>query len=226
MSPIGVDGGTDNSHFAQKADMRLTFLRDVGWPELGVLDLCAGASKLWGHLAGALPVARYLPCDRKPRTALAIKGEARDLVRSLDLAKFNVIDIDTYGEPWEVLEPLLPRLEREVVIFLTHGHLGLSVTPSHAARRAAGLPVEWDAPLGRPLTMYLGEHAIRSFWRWGTVVSATTIYRPRVSYWAVRFRPNKSAQVTEPAAVSVIPSGHADARKRAPRSAGRRKPNG
>lgn len=197
---------TDNAHFQQKADMRQAFLEALNLPAVNVLDLCAGASKLWTHLSDKLNVERYLPCDRAPRSPLVIKGEAYQLVQSIDLAPFNVIDIDTYGEPWEVTEQLLPRLTREVVIFLTHGHLGKSFTASHAAKRAAGLPTAWDVPASQPLAVYLSGHAIRTFWNYGTVLKATRIHQPRVTYWAIHFRPNKSSQPLEGRTLGVIES--------------------
>jgi hypothetical protein len=97
--------------------------------------------------------------------------------------------VDTYGEPWEVLVNLLPRLRRQTLVFLTHGHLAISVTPSLASRAVCGLPTDWKIPMSRDLVTYLGEQALAHVWRHAEVVAAWRLSKPRVSYYALNLIP-------------------------------------
>lgn len=119
------------------------------WPEahaielepLRVLDLFAGEGHIWTELRRQprydqdiafedqprpLQVEKYTPVDRVQRQPgqLRFKITPR-LIAALDekdgLKRYNVIDVDTYGEPWEIWQVLLFHIKQPTAIFLTRG---------------------------------------------------------------------------------------------------------
>lgn len=186
---------TDNANFAVKIEMRLGAMRATGWREFGVLDLCAGASKIWTAVNAEMPLSRYLACDRKPRSAMVLKGDAEDLAQTIDLALFNVIDIDAYGEPWGALTHVVRRVTSPTLIFLTQGIMATTFNPSFAIRRASGIPDEWSLPPSRDLVLYLSDRAFRGVLAYGTVSDALYFEKKTARYWAFLFTPTAKTLV-------------------------------
>ena len=116
--------------------------------ELRVLDCCAGKGVIWDRLGTRWDVRVYVPIDIKPRRTGTIRADSRLVLQSWDISRFNVIDIDTYGEPWAHWFALAPRIVGPTAVFLTHGHMagGRMVTTSSLARRAMGIPPHWRLP--------------------------------------------------------------------------------
>jgi hypothetical protein len=210
----------DNSNLGAKLALRRFTLRETAWPDLDVLDLCAGAGHIWSALRSGqdrLPVRHYLPCDRSPRTSLAgtIRGEAVELAASLDLSRFNVIDMDTYGEPWPILIAAVERIARETMIFVTRGRGGQSMASmSNCAKRVAGIPTEWPIPLSAELHAYVDRRILSALWNSVDIVSTRSVlrYPPRannnggaVQYLAIRVKP-----------ISAAPRRRSSARARPP----------
>ena len=88
---------TDNSNVFKKVSLRKQATAHL--KELRVLDLFAGENILWSHLK----------CDRYYGVE-KIKGKGKNLnadniriIESLDLSGFNVIDVDSYGIPFNQL---------------------------------------------------------------------------------------------------------------------------
>jgi len=198
---------TDNAHLDAKIALRRWALDARGWTSVSVLDLCAGAGYIWSAMREHVTVTDYLSVDKVPRMATTIKAEAVDAARSLDVSRFDVIDIDTYGEPWEILFALAPRLRRRpVVVYLTCGQLGQSISPSLATMRLAGIPRAWGyVPHQRELVAWLNAQAPSHLWATHTIKRAGRIVFPRVTYQALLLDP-LSLSITR------IPRGPASAR--------------
>lgn len=72
---------------------------------------------LWSTLRNEFQVADYLGVDLKPKP-----GRLKvDSVRILDQDgwQFDVIDVDTYGEPWAHYAAICERITKPVTVFLT-----------------------------------------------------------------------------------------------------------
>jgi len=187
---------TAGAHLGVKVRQRVLMIREAGFVgDVGVLDVCAGAGHVWRAVRQELALARYVAFDRKPRNQFTLKGEAAAVLATIDLAPFNVIDIDVYGEPWEPLLVALPRLTRQTVILFTHGHMSWQFNPSHALRRAVGLPVEWFIPTpNADVAFYCGQLALASIWQHVEILNARRASWVNVSYWALRVRPWSQAR--------------------------------
>lgn len=114
----------DSSTLAPKLLLRRYFLdkyHKAADPP-NVLDCCQGERVIWSRLEKEYPLAGYFGVDEKyKRGRLQI-----DSVKILAQPGWeqNVIDIDTYGSPWNHWIAMLPRVTRPLTVFLTIGRSG------------------------------------------------------------------------------------------------------
>lgn len=73
-----------------------------GLRELRVLDLYAGNNVLWRNF----DTARYYGVEIIPGKGSNLNADCRRVIASLDLSGFNVIDCDSYGVPFDVIEAI------------------------------------------------------------------------------------------------------------------------
>lgn len=112
---------TDNSNLAGKLALRRQYLRRFHAGSVpAVLDCCCADQQLWTLLRAEFP-CKYLGVDKeKKRNQLVMQSE-----RLLQLPRlpYDVIDVDTYGQPWKHWRALLPNLVKPVTVFLTIGQI-------------------------------------------------------------------------------------------------------
>ncbi|MCI0717827.1 MAG: hypothetical protein L0338_02390 [Acidobacteria bacterium] len=139
---------TDNANLELKVELRRRVLKAARFRRpLRVLDLYAGEGKIWRHLRAEFKLAGYTPCDIRPRMAGTLKANVTPLfVEAIASGHYNVIDIDTYGEPWATWAAVAHRIHQRAAIFLTHGVVGMGQT-SHMALEAMGIPHAWKIPV-------------------------------------------------------------------------------
>ena len=117
-------GKVKNAHANRpaKVEIRRNIL-DVLGRDVAVFDAFAGAGEMyryvWNEARG------YVGCDlewhRDKR--LAFVADNRRVMRSIDLARFNVFDLDAHGSPWEQAVILAARRR------VAHGErIGLAIT--------------------------------------------------------------------------------------------------
>ncbi|MCC6360655.1 MAG: hypothetical protein IT450_18095 [Phycisphaerales bacterium] len=143
---------TDNKNPAAKLSLRRHFLRRYHAEQRPhVFDACQASGKLWQILRREFEVASYWGCDLKPRPG----GVKVDSVRVLALPgwSFDVIDIDTYGSPWDHWYAALPRIKKPTTLFLTRGQLGMGQVPA-VAKRVLGLTFKAKMPNALTLKLY------------------------------------------------------------------------
>lgn len=92
---------------ADKAEIRLFVLECV--PDAVVLDAFAGSGVMYQRVWHK--ASEYIGCDRiwYPDDRLVYACDSRRLLRALDLQRFNVFDLDSYGSPWEHVVILAAR---------------------------------------------------------------------------------------------------------------------
>ena len=116
----------DNSTLIPKLLLRRYFLDKYhgdGRDQINVLDCCQGERVIWRRLEREYHLDSYWGVDEKHK-----RGRLQiDSVKILAQAGWeqNVIDIDTYGSPWNHWVALLPRVTRPLTVFLTIGRSGL-----------------------------------------------------------------------------------------------------
>jgi len=141
---------TDSAHLTSKLTLRRHMLqRYHANGDIRVFDACQGEGVLWGRLRSEFPVAYYYGVDVKPkRGRLAIDSKRVVCQPGLNC---NVIDIDTYGLPWDHWVALLPTIAEPTTVFLTaalasqkaHQKTGGSTLPK-SVKAVLGIPADWD----------------------------------------------------------------------------------
>jgi hypothetical protein len=117
---------TDNSFLSDKIAIRCNHLpqRD----KLYVLDCYAGNEYIWKgvkRLTGRNITT--LPIDIRMDIGFHLPGDNRSYLQSIDLDKYDVIDLDAYGVPYDQLEIVFAR-DYKGAVFITfvqsiHGSL-------------------------------------------------------------------------------------------------------
>jgi hypothetical protein len=108
---------TDNSFLRDKVQLRINNL-PAG--EVSVLDCYSGKGLIWAavqRLTGRK--IRTLPIDRRSdKEDFHLPGDNLDYLQTLDLTKFNVVDLDAYDIPFEQIDCLVKR-NYNGVVFVT-----------------------------------------------------------------------------------------------------------
>ena len=186
----------DNKSLPLKVQLRKHVLDKAKLRTLRVLDLYAGEGLIWRELQKSFRVESYTPVDKAPRIPGTIKANVTPrFLSGFDLREYNVIDVDTYGEPWLVWTHLFPRINRQTVFFLTHGAImtpGGGCMISRLARRALGIPMEWDIPRKRELSELAGRKFLTSQNTESEVKEGYTVSLQNVRYYGLICKPKKT----------------------------------
>jgi hypothetical protein len=106
---------TDNKSVANKVFLRRKATEHLD--ELRVLDLFAGNNVLWN----CIDTQRYYGVELITDKGINLNANAKQIIDSLDLSEFNVIDCDSYGIPFEICGKILtnPAVKKETVVIYT-----------------------------------------------------------------------------------------------------------
>lgn len=151
---------TENSHLPAKVRLRVDFIKSLGKTEISVLDAFAGEGKVWERIQHMLPDHKitYLGIDKKKYSRPdVIMGDNQKVMRGIDLTKFDLIDLDAFGFPWEQLE-ICAAIAPDVPVASTAISVTLGPTP-YGVLKASGIPEEWAKNKEIP-------HALFNRWRW------------------------------------------------------------
>lgn len=161
----------DNSHKEVKLEMRRESVKDGDT----ILDCCHGEGFLWGEIGQGKDISVIGIEHEKGRGRGAIHGEAEKVIPGLDLSRYQMIDVDTYGSPYQIIKCIFKNktLAPGTVIFYTfiQTHMGLV---SQESLRAIGLSKEMTkkistlfAKLGWPAFLeYLRKQGIKKVDAW------------------------------------------------------------
>ena len=98
---------TDHTFFADKVQLRLRHLPDG---DLRVLDCFAGEGFIWRAIREATGrEIEVLPLDIRDGFGFHLPGDNRRYLSTIDLSRFNVIDVDAYGVPYDQLKMIFER---------------------------------------------------------------------------------------------------------------------
>jgi hypothetical protein len=91
-----------NSAPAAKAELRKRLIAALGGPaSCRVLETHSGPGTM--HRLAYANVADWLGIDSDPEAPEAIHHDNREVMRAIDLSRFNLLDVDAFGSPWEQL---------------------------------------------------------------------------------------------------------------------------
>jgi hypothetical protein len=99
---------TDNSFLRDKVQLRVNNLPPG---DLRVLDCYSGKGLIWAaveRITGRKII--ILPIDKRPdKDDFHLPGENLEYLETLDLSRFNVVDLDAYGIPFDQIDCLIRR---------------------------------------------------------------------------------------------------------------------
>jgi len=99
MSKVQID----NSFLYDKIKLRMN-----NFPEkdsINVLDCFAGNGTIWKYIKNHCnKKINILSIDKKQLSGIYLKGDNLKFLQSIDLNKFDVIDLDAYGVPYQQLK--------------------------------------------------------------------------------------------------------------------------
>lgn len=112
---------TDNSHFDLKIKLRLIAIKEYGLKNISVLDAYSGDGRIWYEIQKLhpFPISLTRIDIKRDRRGVYICGDNCKILSSLDLAKYDIIDLDAYGVPFYQLEEIF-RKHVESIIFVTY----------------------------------------------------------------------------------------------------------
>jgi len=144
----------DNKHIKSKLLLRRYFLDKYGGGT--VIDACAGSSVIWSKLRKEYDV-NYWAIDVKKKKGRHTVDSARIL--ALPDTVCNVLDIDTYGSPWEHLLAYVDHATSPFTCFLTVGSKAYA-KQQITAMRYAGLPPKTPPGFQRGLADLITDSCI------------------------------------------------------------------
>lgn len=116
----------DNDFVMDKIMLRSNNLPDG---DVRVLDCFSGSGVIWrGVKQKTGRDIKVLPIDKRRDIGLVLAGDNVEFLYSLDLSKFNVVDLDAYGVPYEQIRALVSR-GYSGVVFVTFIQSAMGTMP-------------------------------------------------------------------------------------------------
>lgn len=106
---------TNNSFLFIKQEFRKEYIKNLKCKN--VLDAYCGESEIWK----IIKTDSYLGIDENLTNDINLKGDNRKYLGILDLSKFNIIDLDAYGIPFNQLKLIFENktLKQGTIVFFT-----------------------------------------------------------------------------------------------------------
>ena len=106
---------TDNKSIGNKIFIRKQAIKSLS--EVNVLDLFGGRNVLWNNI----PTNRYYGVESEKNKGQNLCADSHHVLASLDLSKYNVIDVDSYGISFDIYKYLLTdsRVQNGTIVLYT-----------------------------------------------------------------------------------------------------------
>jgi len=104
---------------------------------LRILDAYAGKGTIWKKIGEERKIEWYTPIEKeRGKNPMAICGDNEKIIPKLDLSAYNIIDLDAYGMPINLLLEVLKNetLQKGTVIFVTCIGYARGTLPHEGAR--------------------------------------------------------------------------------------------
>jgi len=126
--------------FRVKAALRIAAIQELG-TETRVLDAFAGKGDLWRCVEGQVGPLSVMHVDKAQGGASTLHADNRRVLRSLDLSRFDLVDLDAYSMPTDQVE-ILARRRYQGPIVWTCISVAMGGMP-RSLLRTEGIPDEW-----------------------------------------------------------------------------------
>ena len=116
---------TDHSYFHAKKQLRLHFLPRK--KRLRILDCFAGQQKLWNAIQDERPNIKFDidRIEKRTMDGIYMRGDTRKYLPTIDLTKYDIIDLASYGQPIDQLAMILQRSKgRHIFITFIQSDMG------------------------------------------------------------------------------------------------------
>lgn len=108
---------TDNSYFDLKVNLRLNSLLLFKKQNIIILDAFAGDGLLWSEIQRKTSKNIEILRIEKKKNSLGIYliGDNIKFIRGMDLARFDIIDLDAYGSPYRQLNEIFKQNYKGII---------------------------------------------------------------------------------------------------------------
>lgn len=110
---------TDNSNFNCKVKLRIKYLPKKN--NIKVLELFSGDGLIWNEIKKQVTNTEIeiLRIDKKnDKKNIYLKGDNIKYLQRMDLSQFDIIDVDAYGIPYQILKEIFAK-KYNGIIFVT-----------------------------------------------------------------------------------------------------------
>lgn len=120
-----------STHFSTKVSLRLKAIDGLKTAE--VLDCYHGDGLIWQSVAKRRDgiTVTGIEMNESGSPFFCYKGNNLEIIDTIDLSPFNVIDLDAYTNPVNLMNKILPRLDKPTVIIYTFCMNRLSGIPGN-----------------------------------------------------------------------------------------------
>lgn len=159
--------GTDNSRFYEKVKLRLKAIAEIPKDEVSILECYAGKGLLYAevkkHTSKKLHIVSIE--KEKGKNPFALCGDNLKFLPTLDLEKFDIIDLDAYGIPSEQIKIIADRgWHGGLVATCITQRLGWGRCPNILLKKINAVKIARKVPtLFAPYLFQLFEHFLFSF---------------------------------------------------------------
>ncbi len=164
---------TDNSHFLAKVELRTKFL-PVN-ESIKVLDCYTGDGRIWEDIISkSKKKISVVGIEKeKGKKGMYLQGDNRKYLKTLDLLKYDVIDLDAYGMPIDQLDIIFSRRIKNKIIFVTfiqtmQGCISrkLLLTLGYTKAMIEKCPSLFNRNGFEKFKLYLANHGITEMWHY------------------------------------------------------------
>ncbi len=115
---------TLNSFFKSKVELRLHALSTINKDAIYVLDCFHGEGRLWKEIQRQSEkkiILLGLEIDKAKKSPFnVVYGDNKKILPSLDLSKYDIIDIDSFGDAYSYIKSIYSYVNAGVIIIYTH----------------------------------------------------------------------------------------------------------
>jgi hypothetical protein len=132
---------TDNSYFNNKIELRKRFIEKG--KKINILDFYSGNGTIWKTIKNDGYDIQTTRFDLKDdRNGIYLQGKNSKYLNMIDFDKYDIIDLDAYGAPIEILDQIFKRKIKNKIVFCTYIQVFNGVIPIRMLE-FLGIKKEW-----------------------------------------------------------------------------------